>query len=262
MVDFITKQVLLLIEPVGLLWVSLIVLSVLLFRKKMRWLGVFTSLLVAGMTLCGGTDFPGWLLRNLERPWAGMKIESLPVCDAVVLLGGGAEPARFEMSGVHLTKGGDRVMMALELMRQGKAPVLCLGGGGAEFDGTVVSEAERVAAWFSAWNLPTNAEVVSFGVNRNTRDEAEKTAALVKSRGWKRVILVTSAFHMKRAAATFRKVGVDIVPAPCNFLTTISTSDGPWDVNVPSWSGCEKISIWMHEIIGWQMYRRRGWIAE
>ena len=262
MFDFFLRQLLALVEPVGLLWLALIVFTIVLFRRRQRRMSAFMALLVALVTLCGSTDFPGWLLRGMEKPWAGVKTESLPKCDAVVVLGGGTEPSRYEMSGVHFTKAGDRILMGLELMRLGKAPVLCIGGGGMSIDGAVKSEADSVKAWLESWKLPADAELISFGVNRNTRDEAEKTAKLVRERGWKRVLLVTSAFHMKRAAATFRTAGVDVVAVPCNFLTTVSTSDGPMEFRVPSWSGCEKISIWMHEIVGCQVYRSRGWIAD
>ncbi len=262
MFEFILRQVLALIEPVGLVWLVLIIVCVVLFRKKHRRLGVCSAVLVVGIVLCGSTDFPGWLLRGLEKPWAGVKAESLPECDAVVICGGGTEPSRYEMAGMHLTKGGDRVLMGLELMRLGKARVLCLGGGGAIFDGAVRAEADVVKSWLEMWKLPANAELVSYGATRNTREEAEKTAALMRERGWKRVILVTSAFHMTRAAATFRTAGVELVPAPCNFLTTVSLAEVPFRLNVPTWHGFEKISIWMHELVGWRMYRSRGWIKE
>lgn len=262
MFEFVTTQVLALMEPVGLIWLALIVLTVVLFRRKQRGPGWVAGSLVAAITLCGSTDFPGWLLRGLEQPWAGVKVGDLPECDAVVVLGGGGEPSRFEMHGLHFTKAGDRMLMGLELMRLGKARTLCLGGGGAEIDGVIRSEADTVRDWLVAWKLPEGAELISFGANRNTREEAEKAAALFRSRGWKRVLLVTSAFHMRRAAATFRTAGVDVVAAPCNFLTTISTSDNPLKLNVPGWQGFEKIDIWMHELIGERVYRRRGWIKD
>lgn len=262
MMDFLLRQMLALMEPVGLLWLALIVVSVSLFRKKQRRLAWFTTALVFVMTLLGSTDFPGWVLRTLERPWAGVKVAELPVCDAVVVLGGGTEPSRYEAGGMHLTKAGDRLIMGLELMRLGKAKALCLGGGGANFDGEIKVEADVAKALLASWNLPANAELLSFGLTKNTHEEALKTAALLRERGWKRVLLVTSAFHMKRAAATFRTAGVDVVPVPCNFLTSVSTAPPPLEFKVPNWGGCEKIGIWMHELIGWQMYRRRGWIVE
>ena len=47
-------------------------------------------------------------------------------------------------------------------------------------------------------------EVISLGGCKHTRHEAEKVAKLAQERGWKRVLLVTSASHLKRAAGVFR----------------------------------------------------------
>ena len=68
MVDFILRQTVALMQPVGLLWLALIFLSIALFRKKERRLAWFTATLVIAITVCGSTDFSGWLLRRLEKP--------------------------------------------------------------------------------------------------------------------------------------------------------------------------------------------------
>jgi uncharacterized SAM-binding protein YcdF (DUF218 family) len=259
MLDTLLRQFLLLLQPVGLIWIGLIVLAIVLFRAGRRGWGTFTAFLVILVTGCGSTDFPGWLLRRLERPWADVKIADLPACDAVVVLGGGAEPSRYEAGEVHLTKAGDRIVMGMELIRLGKAPVLAIGGNVADFYGVKKVEADLVRALLQNWKFPA-AEIVSLGENSNTRDEGEKVQALAKARGWKRILLVTSAFHMERASAVFRTLGIEVVPAPCNFLTSISTAPVGFRLSVPHWAGFEKISIWVHELAGTYIYRSRGWI--
>jgi uncharacterized SAM-binding protein YcdF (DUF218 family) len=74
------------------------------------------------------------------------------------------------------------------------------------------------------------------------------------------VLLVTSAFHMRRAAAVFGSAGIPVVPVPCNFLTEISLASAPPGIGVPRAGNLLKASIWLHEQIGWLMYRQRGWI--
>jgi uncharacterized SAM-binding protein YcdF (DUF218 family) len=260
MLDYLLRQLLLLLQPVGLIWFTLLILTVVLWRKQRRGCSATTGVLALFITVCGSTDFPGWLLRGLERPWAGGKIAELPVCDAVVVLGGGSEPARYEAAGVHLTRAGDRYVMGVELMRLGKAPALCLGGNTSEIDGVQHAEADVVKAWLESWKLVPADEIVSLGANTNTRDEGVKVAKLAKERGWKRVLLVTSASHMSRSVAVFRAVDVEVVPAPCNFLTSLSTGSSPFQLSVPSWAGFEKIGIWAHETAGWAIYKRRGWV--
>lgn len=259
MLDWILRQLLLLLQPVGLLWMGLLILVIALFRHRRVGAGFFALLLFTLITVCGSTDFPGWLLRGLERPWAGVKLEELPVCDAVVVLGGGSEPSRYEAGELHLTKAGDRIIMGLDLVRRGKAPVLALGGNVTNFAGVKKVEAEIVKGLLESWRFP-GGEIVSLGENSNTRDEGIKVRDLAAARGWKRVLLVTSASHMSRALAVFQAAGVDAVPVPCNFMTSVSTAPVDFTLTVPHWAGFEKISIWTHETAGWWIYRSRGWI--
>ena len=99
------------------------------------------------MFLVGSTGLPSALVRSLEEPYAGVDFRTVPPADAVVMLGGGIEPARLEAPGFHLNRAGDRVLMALELIRLGKAPVLVLGGGTGTIAGETRVEADLLKAW-------------------------------------------------------------------------------------------------------------------
>jgi uncharacterized SAM-binding protein YcdF (DUF218 family) len=249
--------VLTLIQPVGLVWLGLIVLTVVSLRNR-RWRSAaLAAALVAFILLFGGTNFPDTLLRTLEARYYDVKIADLPACDAIVQLGGATQPSPREAGGVHFTFGGDRVLMALELARLGKAPVLCFSGGFAPEGSTYGHEADAVKNAVLERGL-TAAEVLSLGGSLDTHDEALKVQRLAQERGWRRVLLVTSAFHMPRSAATFRSAGVEVVPAPCNFLTD---HWGPKRaLYLPTFDGFMLTSIWLHEKVGWLEYRRRGWI--
>lgn len=265
MLDFLLRQLLLLIQPVGFVWLCLLVLTFVLAWRRLWRFAAATGALAALLFLVGSTDLPGAMLRSLEREFAGVKIEQLPEADAVVLLGGGGQPSRYDVAGLHLTRAGDRLMMAVHLMRLGKAPVLVIGGGTGGLDGVMRNESDLVRDWITGWHLldlpgQTASEIVSLGHCLDTHDEAVKVRKLAEARGWRRVLLVTSASHMRRALATFRTADVSAVPVPCNFITTVGTSPSKARFTVPRYEGMEKIAIVMHEWIGWLEYRRRGWI--
>ena len=243
------------------MWGALLVLTALLWRRRQRGLAAAAAALVFFITLIGSTSVPGKLLGSLERPYAGVKLDALPAADAVVLLGGGAQASRYEVAGVHLSGAGDRLAMAAELMRLGKAPVLLLGGNAGMLDGRFVLEADIVKELLGRWGVPAAAMIV-MGGNADTHDEATDVRDLAREHGWRRVLLVTSANHMRRAAATVRHMGVEVTPVPCNFLTSVATDEVPWALSVPGTDGFVKMGVWLHEEVGWLVYRRRGWLAE
>ena len=260
MIGYILRQVLALLAPVGLVWAALLVLTVLLWRRKLRRFAAATGALAAFITVLGSTGVPGSLLGALERPYAGVMLDDLPAADAVVLLGGGAAGSRYEVGGVHLSSAGDRLVMAAELMRLGKAPVLLLGGNAGVLDGRLVLESVIVKRLLARWGVPA-AAMLPLGGNADTHDEALDVQALAREHGWHRVLLVTSANHMRRAAATVRHMGVEVVPVPCNFLTSVGTGDTPFSPSVPGADGFVKMGVWLHEEVGWFMYWKRGWLA-
>jgi uncharacterized SAM-binding protein YcdF (DUF218 family) len=262
MIESLLRQLLFLLQPIGLVWLALIGLTILLWRRRQRGPSLISAALALLITVIGGTDLTSWILWRLERPWPAVNVPDLPECDAALVLGGFAEPSRYEAGGVHLTQAADRVLMGIEVVRMGRSPVLVLGGGWLGIGGARKSEADAVKAWLTSWNLPADREIISLGGTADTRDEALHFAALAKKRGWRRVLLVTSASHMRRAAAVYRAIGIDPVPVPCNFLTTGDAVVRHFGVGIPGVTGFENFGIWMHEVAGWAVYSRRGWLTD
>lgn len=247
-------------EPIGLLWIALLLLTIALWRQGQRRFAAATAALVLFIQLVGGSDLSLALIRTLERPYAEVKFATLPTCDAVVVLGGGFEPSPREVAHLHLTPAGDRIIMALELLRLGKAPVLCIGGSGVYIGGKHFVESEVVAQALAERQL-TTAEILPLGRCANTAAEALEVRKIAAARGWRRVLLVTSANHLGRAEATFRSTGVDVLPVPCNFIAYNGLPGPSFRLRIPSYVGFARFATWMHEWVGWQAYRARGWIT-
>ena len=240
------------------MFTGLLLMAVSLARQRRVWLaGLAGGLwLVNGLVVC--TPFPSWLISTLERPWQPVKIDSLEVFDAVVCLGGGLESSRIEPTGLRTKSGADRLFCALEVTRRGKAKALVLGGGGFRFYDALGSEAEAGLRWIEAWRL-TEVPLHSLGICLHTHDEAIKAADLAARQGWKRIALVTSAFHMTRSRAVFAKAGLQIVPVPCTYVSQQMRQELPYWLKTPDASGYGQIEAWMHEVIGLWVYRWRGW---
>jgi len=91
--------------------------------------------------------------------------------------------------------------------------------------------------------------------SRSTRENAVNCQKILQGRGLSRIALVVNASSMVRAAASFRKVGIDVVPAPCWF-NHVETG---WGL-VPSWSSIQLNGETIHEMVGIVWYKLRGWI--
>ena len=247
------------LEPLGL--VLLCLTAVLIHSaSKRRWrVAAWTAIpwLLMVLTLC--TPLPSYLVHTMERPWLGTRLDDLPKADVTVVLGGAGENSALELVGFHFSRGTDRLMTAVELLRREKSSALICGGGGHRRSGQIVSEADAAKAWMEHWQL-FKAPILSLGVCADTHDEAVKTAALCHERGWTSVILVTSASHMHRARAVFEKTGLRITCAPCHWHSGISRGSDPPLLHPPQNGGAELFGVWFHEIIGSWVYRLRGWV--
>jgi uncharacterized SAM-binding protein YcdF (DUF218 family) len=259
MIGQILRSLTHLAEPIGFVLLCLLYAAVRLWVKRIRKMAVFLFALAVFMFIVGSTSVPGDLVGSLERPFVVENMENIPVSDAIVVLGGAVQPSKYEALGLNMAAAADRVVMGLELARRGKAKNLVLGGAAHTVKGQKRVEADMTKQWLEAWAL-TNARIYSLGGCINTHDEAVRVAALVKEQGWRRVILVTSAYHMRRAQATFQTAGVPVVCVPCDFQTELSVETEDELELVPRYSGFQKMSLFLHEQIGWLAYRRHGWI--
>ncbi len=257
--ESLLRWLLLLIEPLCLVWLLLTVWVVRMVWKRLwRWAALpTTAWFILSLITC--TSLPSWLMAGLEDRHALPAVSEVEGADAIVCLGGGIQPSLNEPMSVHFVRGGDRLPTALSMAVSRMAPVLVLGGGGYEHEGTLAAEADAILAHLERYES-LNFEAVSLGVCANTHDEALKVAKLAQERGWKKVLLVTSASHMARSVATFAKAGVPVVPVPCNYLSSynqIGTVD--W-LHMPHAGLFEVFGAWFHEVVGTWIYRWRGWV--
>ena len=262
MFDLALRSAMTLLEPIGFVWGCLVVLTGLLLRKKRPRLATVLGTLALFLWVVGATSLPGSLLASLERPWVGVQRAELPEADAIMLLGGFSAASREEVGRLHFNQSADRAVTALELIRLGKAKTLIIGGGALTVNGEPFVEADL----FKEILVPRQfggPEIISLGGCKHTRNEAEKVAKLAQERGWKRILLVTSATHLRRAAAVFRTTTVlEIVPVPSAFLTSVSVVGHDSVDIVPRSAGFGKLEGYLHERIGWFVYRQRGWISD
>jgi uncharacterized SAM-binding protein YcdF (DUF218 family) len=149
------------------------------------------------------------------------------------------------------------VLHAARLYRAGKAPLVVASGGNPPHLGAEASESEDMADLLVEWGVPREA-IVTEGASLDTRENAVGTARLLTARGLRRILLVTSALHMTRAAAAFRAAGLEVLPAPTDYQA-VDAREVTWLDWLPDAGALARSSRALHEHLGRVWYRLRGW---
>lgn len=187
-----------------------------------------------------------FLASGLEMCFPVMTAEESPTADAIAILGGGIGCNTNEYPYGEMWTSADRVWHGARLYKAGKAPKIFITGGGTTF-GT--------AMLLQDFGVPKEA-IYDNLTARNTEEEAK----FIASTGVKRLLLVTSAWHMRRAKLMFEKyaAGVEVVPVAtdyealvrCGWKTGFSWRDLLPDAEMLFYS-----SYMIKEIIGYWGYR-------
>ncbi len=247
-------------EFLSLIWLFMLIgVGFHLWRRQWRsaaWLGIPTALLF----LLGSTPLVPTLVASAERPYASALRSQTSAprspSSVILVLGGGYYPSEHDLYGFALGNGASRILTGLELAKQARATNLVLGGS-VPLPGTDEVTSAKVQNWVASLGLGGIA-VTNLGICRNTFEEAVAFKPLVQSNQWTPVLLVTSALHMPRSVAIFRKQGLTVEPVACDFHAYGTPKPG---FNIfPSQGSFELLALYTHEKIGWLVYKLRGWI--
>jgi len=181
----------------------------------------------------------------VERDYPCVRVENLPEADAVVLLGGGigAPPEGSDFPYPNLADGADRIWHAARIWQAKGVKIYC----------TSPDVSLSTPPFLKDLGVPQEA-IVPLDGPRNTEEEAKKYAEVLKG---KRVYLVTSASHMKRATMIFAKYApeLSIVPAAIDHLyVECPVSKHPWLRFVPSFGTFCQFNVVLHELLGLVRY--------
>lgn len=204
---------------IGLAFVAALVLF-LLGRKKAG-----TVVAAAAIALLFALSMPAvsdLLLAPLEgaypplafdeaAPFAGR--EEGGVAGRVVVLGGGSID-RSPEEGMEASLGADamkRLVYGLRIAAAAALPLVFTGGNSHPMEG-MESEADaaRRLVGQSGWDV----ECAYEGKSRTTMENARNVA---RDFGPGRVILVTSAYHMRRGVLAFKEQGFEVMAAPTDY---------------------------------------------
>ena len=239
---------------------TLIVLALLLglllknpvWKKRLYIVGVIMLLFFSNT----------FIIDELMRWWEidPVRIENLDKTYAVAIVLGG-----FTLTGVepddrvHTTSSVDRLLHTLQLYREGKVQKILLSGGSGLIFAEGPGEAELAKKLLLLSKVPEN-DIILESHSRNTRENALHTAEIIRENfSGQPCLLVTSAYHMRRAKACFDKVGLAVDVYSADF-STHEREFTPDILFLPNPGAIEKWHQLSREILGMIAYKVAGYV--
>ncbi|MGL6027641.1 MAG: envelope biogenesis factor ElyC [Vibrio sp.] len=233
----------------ALLMLGFLGLMLIMFSAKRKTGCLVVLFSLSGLFLVSFQPVATRLLMPLERAYTAF----LPVegtLDYIMVLGNGHVvdddiPPTSELTRAALM----RLSEGIRIYRMYPGSKLILSGyaGGSE-----VSHARMMARVALALGVPKS-DIILLETAKDTWEEARQAAAFVQQ---KRMVLVTSASHMKRAMREFQSAGLTPIAAPTNYLGHLNIIQ-PWDKYIPKSRYLEQTELFWYESLGllWQTLR-------
>jgi len=243
----LSKILVFVLSPV--LWVVLLLLFALFASKADRRRNLVVMAML--MLYLFSNEF---LLNEVARKWETplTKLQSVGKYDYAIVLGGFSDYDNLSAK-IKFRDGSDRLLQALQLYQQKKVRKLFISGGSGQLLHQDKSEADKVKAFLVSLHIPEN-DIIMEMMSRNTHENALFTVKwLSKHDPGARCLLVTSAWHMRRAMGCYQKEGANVTA----YSTDIFSEPRRFDYDIMIFPNARMLSNWnmlLREWVGYASY--------
>jgi uncharacterized SAM-binding protein YcdF (DUF218 family) len=260
---FLSKLIPLFFYPMGAACILLTV-SLGLWWINSKWTPATIGAALIILFLSGNVWVSHWLAQSLE--WQYIVKTELPTTDAIVVLGGATRSHAYPRPDVDFTDAGDRVWYGANLYHAGKAPKIIVSGGSITWQGSGDPEADNLIKLLVKMGVPA-ADIIREPNSFNTRDNGVYVQKILKAQNFNSILLVTSAMHMPRSMAIFKRLGINAIAAPTDYRISQLEVDQPNRQTesvilsfIPNEDAFAMTTQAIREYIGIFVYRLRGWL--
>ena len=228
---------------------------IFLIRKKNKY--VYSSIIFLIVFSNGVVSNILW--RLLEYPWKRLDYSLVDHSDGIVVLSGGGIKLPPKNKKIIEWNDPDRFFAGIDLYKANKSNRLIFTGGINPLISGITPEGDIYIKEALSMGIPKKDLFTTYPVS-NTLQEAKAIKKLLNDEipaSQKKVILVTSAFHMNRAKRVFEREGISVLPYPVDFRSKKIFSPSlrnplMW---IPNSSSLDKSTIAIRELIGRIIYR-------
>lgn len=231
--------------PLGLLWLGLLATGLFCAVRRAWAAAAVTAGLWLLCTAAGSPWLGSHLLLRLEAGFPPPDLALAGPYDAVFVCGGGTA---LRPDGIaQLGSSGDRLLTAATLQRNQRTPLLVTSGSSIPGLGRSRDLTEETTDIWLRCGVPATA-IVPVPGPINTKEEIAAYRMLAEERGWKRVAVISSAWHLRRIARLCATEGFAADLLGSDFSGR--TDDSSWIELVPSIGGACSVQLACWEFLG------------
>jgi uncharacterized SAM-binding protein YcdF (DUF218 family) len=224
------------------------------WKKRCLWSGLILMFIFSNEFLADKA-MSAWEIKT--RPFTDVRHYKL-----AIVLTGATIPYREPADRTYFSRGADRVTHTVQLYKLGKIDKILISGGIGSISPAEneIPEADKFKNAMLVMGIPDSVIMLE-NQTRNTAESSQVVAQLLKQQGYAPddCVLVTSAFHMRRSLACYRKAGVDLDAFSTDFYGR-DTVDGVESLLLPQVDAMSKWQKLFKEWIGMVAYKVVGYI--
>lgn len=221
-------------------------------RKRFVVTGVvllilFSNPFILNMTM-HGWEIPSRKAETIKEPY-----------EIGVLMGGAMRYYNSTMDRPVYGTSIDRFIQCIDLYKEGKIKKILIAGGSGLLLTQQYKESDILKKIILKMNIPEE-DIIVENKSKNTRENALFSAEILK-KGFqgKKILLITSAYHMRRSLACFKKEGIHADP----YSVDERSGKGqytPDKIIIPDADYLRNWDILIHEWVGYVSYKIAGYI--
>lgn len=195
-------------------------------------------------------------------PFAAIRPEQY---DLAIVLTGVTSDYKSPRDRIYFHRGADRVLHTARLFKEGKVKKILISGAEFSRDGELSATDRSLKQIFLLYGVPDSVIFVE-GQSRNTYENAVFSSKIIQQKfPHAKCLLVTSAFHIRRARACFEKVGIDTEVFSTDFYAGDRSAIQDlgivalFEILMPSVESLGRWNIFIKEVIGYITYKFLGY---
>lgn len=176
--------------------------------------------------------------------------------DAVVVLSGMVDLENSTQKKLEFGDAVDRVLAGYHQVQSGRSDRMIISGGSGNLFDQSHSEAVYLKEFIVGMGMNPEKIIVE-ARSRNTYENAVESKKIIRTKGFKNILLITSAFHMFRSEGCFTKVGLTVDRLPVDYRGVQDISYDILDF-LPSSFNLSRSAMVIHELVGIIVYGLTG----